>query len=175
MKRNGGVIKKKTKKVQSFEYFKGYKTANNIAVEGLAMWASTSRKIAKTDEARSVHSDSDIQVESPSPAAVSSSTTTTSAFSSSITTKSAFSSSTNPKSQTQEVTECESDPSTTSTTSNNSLPSGSKKDKTEMRQPRRRKREHKSRLRCDDLSCTPCGVTENCNTCYNCLNRVKLK
>ena len=33
----------------------------------------------------------------------------------------------------------------------------------------------KSRLKCEDPSCSPCSVQVNCNTCYYCVNKAKLK
>ena len=33
----------------------------------------------------------------------------------------------------------------------------------------------KSRFRCEDPNCSPCSLLKNCNDCYYCLNRLKLK
>ena len=54
------------------------------------------------------------------------------------------------------------------------VPSSSSLNVVELRESKSRKR-HKSRLRCDDPNCTPCSILENCKTCFNCLNRSKLR
>ena len=39
----------------------------------------------------------------------------------------------------------------------------------------KKKTRRKSRLKCEDPSCSPCSVLVNCNTCYYCVNKAKLK